>query len=420
LRVILVCYTFGESGNVVSEWLKDKILGLEELGHSLTVVTSTTTSVESNPTRKVIRIPSISLKDFRSEFEYMKTTHVLSRFPSRIILFLSWLQAHTAGWLLDRVMEKLTGTHSDGRWSWFFYAAPAVVLETLRHKGSVILSTGGPSVAHLVALVAGRVSGRKFVCEAQDPLIGSQMVLSPFSYKALRILEANIAKFSNKLVFVTKKAAESATKRNPGSSDGIVAIYPGAYDYGIRAKGSEGSHKGSGQLTLAHVGHLYGSRNLDLLFEAIDQLVAEKEITSGFFQVWSLGPAYVQSRSKYLDRDDYRESSLSTRVDSLNQASTADFLLLVQHADSRSEETIPYKTYDYLNLGIPIFGLLNNSELLELLDGRGISASATDLQVTKAALKQLAERIELGRLDKPSLASPVDFHDQLRRLLQLE
>jgi len=420
LRVILVCYTFGESGNVVSEWLRDKILGLEELGHSVTVVTSTTTSVVSSPNRKVITIPSISLKDFRSEFEYLKTHHLPARLPSSIVHSLIWLQANTAGWLLDKVMERLTGTHSDGRWSWFFYAAPAVVLEALRNKGSVIFSTGGPSVAHLVALVAGRVSGRKFICEAQDPLIGSEMVLSHFSYKALLVFEASLAKFSNKLIFVTRKAAESAKKRNPESSGSIVSIYPGAYDYGIVAQGSEVSPKANSQLTLAHVGHLYGSRNLDLLFEAIDQLVAEKEVSAGFFQIWSLGPAYVQGRSKYLNRDDYRESSLSTRVDALKQASTADYLLLVQHSDSRSEETIPYKTYDYLNLRIPILGLLNNAELVQLLEGRGFSASATDLQVTKAELKRLVQRVKSGKIDKPTLVSPIDFQNQLKKLLQLE
>ena len=47
--------------------------------------------------------------------------------------------------------------------------------------------------------------------------------------------------------------------------------------------------------------------------------------------------------------------------------SSFNISLLIQHADSRSETTIPYKTYDYINIGNPILALTNNDELSHLL-----------------------------------------------------
>jgi hypothetical protein len=47
-------------------------------------------------------------------------------------------------------------------------------------------------------------------------------------------------------------------------------------------------------------------------------------------------------------------------------AKDAKFLLLVQHDDNRSAETIPYKLYDYMNLNKPIIMLIKNPEIKEL------------------------------------------------------
>ena len=58
---------------------------------------------------------------------------------------------------------------------------------------------------------------------------------------------------------------------------------------------------------------------------------------------------------------------LLTRDDALQKALEADILLIVQHADRRSITTMPFKTYDYLNTGKLVLGLVyRNNEIEEL------------------------------------------------------
>ena len=56
----------------------------------------------------------------------------------------------------------------------------------------------------------------------------------------------------------------------------------------------------------------------------------------------------------------------------LQKALEADILLIVQHADRRSITTMPFKTYDYLNTGKLVLGLVyRNNEIEELLVNHG-------------------------------------------------
>lgn len=63
--------------------------------------------------------------------------------------------------------------------------------------------------------------------------------------------------------------------------------------------------------------------------------------------------------------------------------------MLVQHPDERSRETISYNPPDYLNLGLPIFGLLNNDGLETLIELRGghVVAAADNVNTIKLMLR---------------------------------
>jgi hypothetical protein len=142
------------------------------------------------------------------------------------------------------------------------------------------------------------------------------------------------------------------------------------------------------------------------------------EIPSGLIEIRNIGPAYVPNHAEYLARTDYQELPLGNRQDGLREASKADYLLLVQHSDSRSEETIPYKTYDYLNLGAPIFGVINNPELAELLKDRGFAGSAKDIDSTKQAIREMVEFHRSLTDQPPPIASPFNFQTQVENLFR--
>lgn len=417
-NIVFVSYWSGSPGLVMSEWAEDKLKAFEKMGFNVLLITSTLSSHESTSSRRIIKVPSLGKADFASESNSnlgaKKTTGGLR---SRALQATVKVLSLTVGRIFDAVFLRLAGSYSDGKWSWFFCAAPVAFVQAIKHRGSVVFSTGGPSVAHLVALVAAKLSGREFVCEAQDPLLGSEMQMSERARRALLRLERNLAKSATKLIFVTKAAQSAARSRHPTLSSKIVSVYPGAFDFGIKHITNESLYQ-KDKIVMAHLGHLYGSRNLDLLFLAIDQMIAAGEIPSGLIQMRNIGPAYVSNRDEYLARTDYQELPLGNRQDGLREASKADFLLLVQHSDSRSRETIPYKTYDYLNLGAPIFGVINNPELAELVKDRGFVGSAKDIDSTKQAIRKMVDFHRSLTDQLLPIASPISFQVQVENLFR--
>jgi hypothetical protein len=421
MKVIFISYWSGVDGSVTSEWAEDKMRALEQLGHSIVLITSIASALRSSPSRFVTKVPSLSWREFSSELVGLSTKSGSGESDLVGLGLGFWkMFTRTLGRLYDYLFRILAGSDSDGRYSWFFAAAPFAIWHAARNSGSMIFSTGGPSVAHIVALTASKLTGRALYSELQDPLIGSEMQLSRQSRKVLEKFERALAKNAKRLVLVTQTAAKAAIDRNREFANHIECIYPGAYDFNIGKREVKPISEGLGgnPIVFAHLGHLYGSRNLDLVFRVVDQLVAEGEISAGQLKIWNLGPAYVQNHSDYLGREDYRQFPLSGREDGLKLAALADFLLLVQHSDSRSQETIPYKTYDYLNLGMPVIGIVDNPELRSLLGERGIIGSCTNLEETKFAIKRAFEIHRSGETTNKNTKSPLLLTEQVAKIFR--
>ena len=79
----------------------------------------------------------------------------------------------------------------------------------------------------------------------------------------------------------------------------------------------------------------------------------------------------------------------------------SDVLLLVQNTSDFSTETIPSKTYEYLQSGRPILGLVyRNPELAGMLKGLGHTvAEAADAGSVRGAVSEIHLRWEAGRLE---------------------
>ena len=107
------------------------------------------------------------------------------------------------------------------------------------------------------------------------------------------------------------------------------------------------------------------------------------------------------------------------RVDALRRARQASCLMLVQHADERSRETIPYKTYDYLNLGLPVFGLLNNDELQALIEScGGHAAQADNVEAIKCTLRACLSDLVAERTAQNETACRLDITRQFLQVLE--
>ena len=168
-----------------------------------------------------------------------------------------------------------------------------------------------------------------------------------------------------------------------------------------------------------HLGTLYGARNLDLFLKALDELISEKFIDAKNIKVRNVGDIYLDNKKEYAQKEYFESISSTKRINALKIASNSSFLLLVQHTDNRSQETIPYKFYDYMNLGKPIIGLLNNPELNKMINNYGgITSKSYDLISIKLALKKSIKLFYKSKLSETTLDNRFNIKIQLKKAIR--
>jgi hypothetical protein len=229
--------------------------------------------------------------------------------------------------------------------------------------------------------------------------------------------ERFLVRNSTKTVLVTKQAAESTRRRNMKWANKVEGVYPGSWPHLKRA-----DLKPVGQVfQFLHTGTLYGARNLDTFFLALDELYEEHPELQGQIEVLQKGGLFCENKSQYLSRGDFKHLALGNRIDALTSALSADALLLVQHTDTRSQETIPYKFYDYLNLEKPILALHENSELAGLVvEFGGFSAKNTDITEIKKRIIEIIAQVRGRRWSRPTTESPLGIINQFQELFSVK
>ncbi|MEN3373024.1 hypothetical protein [Dechloromonas sp. ZS-1] len=394
--LLFLSFFTGIRGNCPAEWADDKIRVLEAAGRETVVLTGMGSHVANRPGVRYVRVPSLSWNDYKEEIKELRAGG--ETVPLGMHVFLPF--ALLFGNIIDFVLRKITKGISAGRWSWLITALPVALYLKLRYRVRDVFCTGGPTSAQVIGGAVVCLTGGRLFCEFQDPLLGATMVRSSMTRRISARIEAWLAKHSTRAVYVTAEAARLARERNPEHAGKIVGVYPGAWQFVPPV--SSGERGKRDVFEFLHLGTLYGSRNLDLFFDALDALHQEGFEPARAVRVVNLGAVYCETKSRYLARADFQSLDALDRVDALLRARQASCLLLVQHVDERSRETIPYKTYDYLNLKLPVFGLINNDELQVLIKSCGGDAvQADDLAAIKHSLRAclsnlLAERTAHG------------------------
>jgi hypothetical protein len=351
----MVSYSTGMPGFSPSEWVDEKLAAARQLGHFVILITSASSQLQTCQHQRIIKLASLSGEDFAQETKELENHGAIK--PSRGLIL------NSMGRAFDLVFKALAGSRSDGRWSWAIPATLAIWVSALRFHPDEIVATGGPSSAQFAASLASLFPGcKRPVLEFQDPFIGREMGLSVKVLQAMHMLNRFMMSRAKKYVAVSKGSLAQIQEVYPKYAAKVTAIYPYA---GPRVFSNRGAVTafGSERAEFLHAGTLYGTRNLRPLFEALDAGYADGKFSSKELQVTNLGADYTGTEARH----DYQELALLPRDAALDRARQSQVLLLVQHADDRSLETIPFKLYDYLNLGVPILVIGRNPEIMELL-----------------------------------------------------
>jgi hypothetical protein len=377
--LIFISFRVGRLGGVMAEYAEDKLRVLEKLGITTLVVTSLASLPNDRKGVRYYRIPSISWSEFSKQINSLKIRNQPVPWPGLFFYPVSF----TLGRLFDKFLLKKLSSSPGGNWSWSLMCLPVVFFLSLKYRIRGLFATGSAS-AGLVGAVVFRALKAQFFYEIPDPLIGSTMARNPLQLKRIRRLERFLIQNSSRTVFNSNVAASDAIARNQDLADKIYTIYPGAWVFPHYGKEQPRS-----KFTFVHLGSLYGSRNLDLFFSALEHVIEEDSLNSSNFQVVNVGHMNEDQVNHYSSVVDFISIPNLEREQAIEFAINCNVLLLIQHEDSRSAESIPFKIYDYLNLNLPIISILDNSEILDLLgEYSELASKIKDLDRLKESIRK--------------------------------
>jgi len=383
MKILFISYFAGVDANCPAEWADDRLRSIESLGERITVLTNYGSKLIGNKNTKIIRTPSLSSDDFSHELNLRGGSKAINGVGKYFLFALVWIVGDLFKWLT----KLLTRGGSGGKWSWLICTIPVGVWIGLSFRPHIIYCTGGPPSAYIIGLILSLVNRVPFKVEFQDPLVGKENSKSKFKQKMVRIFERLILSHADLCVYVTKQATLDCQNRNQDLKNKIICNYPGSWDFSLGNYIDNKLREKSATVNILHLGTLYGSRNLDKFFIALDELYCAGNIERGEVMITNLGSVYTNNVAEYLARNDFILLPERQRIDALKIASSTSYLLLVQHDDERSTETIPYKLYDYMNLNIPIILLVKNDEIKDLRpDYSSLSASCSDISQIKSAI----------------------------------
>lgn len=408
-KLLIISYFANIDALAPSHHIDDKLAYLRERSDVI-LLSSPCGKRNNNFVHK--RVPSPAPSGLRYELRFLLRRRCRTKFWRKtweLFIFFPVLPFY----LLEKIILKL-----DSTWSWFLTASVAATVLALKHRPRAIYSTGGPVSAHIAAMLASRISGIPFIAEFQDPLTHQYGEPRKFERFFIKDIERLIFKSASKGIFLTSKAADEGARRH--GTGNALHIYAGGLPFPKRTA----AHKQGTALRLSHFGSLGGSRNLDCLLEAIEELMEKRQDIKDRIALelyGSIGSNVAKRIEQSSCKGIVQEKGSISRENSIGLMASTDVLLLIQNTDSVSSETIPSKTYEYLNAKRPILGLVyRNPELKAMLEKYGhIVCDADDSKAIKAALMEYIALWEKGALETSQKDSPYTVEASVQEFFAL-
>lgn len=232
-------------------------------------------------------------------------------------------------------------------------------------------------------------------------------------------------------LFFTDQAGAKAMKRNPGFTDKLIVIRPGASP----AENWTQTYQKQDKIHFGYFGSLASRRNLKKVFKAFHDLLQEEPDLSGLVAIDIYGTTLDPVTSQALDayhlenivtvhgRLEYDPQTGKTGREQVLEAMKRMDVLILVHGDDifRCDEYIPSKLYDYMLVQRPILGLTHpGSELQTMLEDNGFfAADSQNEKQIKSTLVQLVAQWKKNGLPDCEHASPLTVKGAVNQLMEI-
>lgn len=284
----------------------------------------------------------------------------------------------------------------DRRFWWIGPALAASSTAIRRYRPNVILSTGPPHSAHLIALVLARLTGIPLVLDFRDPWARDPWArpgLNPWGRQLLPQLEAISVKCAQRVILNTEFMRQEFVEYHSGEDSAkFVAIYNGYDPSELSAVPLSGSQRScprnSDGIRLLHAGSLHEERDPGPLLEALKTLVDEG-VALRFAQCggnYERCASYVQ---RFGLQDFVHAQGQISHGKLIREVAAADVFVIIQPGTATQ---VPSKLYEQLMFRKPVLALTGEGETARLV-----------------------RRYHLGTVADPQ--DPVDIANKLRQII---
>lgn len=276
----------------------------------------------------------------------------------------------------------------DARVGWLFTAEKKAKEIIVKEGIDAIYSSSPPYTCSLIARNLKRVTGLPWIAGFRDPWTG--FISSPNRW----FLPARIDKAMEHSVFRESDFVETAwlgiikdaTNKFPKLDSEKFIHVPNGFDSNDFP---EYESKKNNVFTITYTGSMYGRRNPDSLFKAINKLILNNKLDPKNIKLKFIGRfgAEVEDMFKNSGLEDSLEiHGYMSHGESLKHLLESDALLLVVDESKESEEIVPGKVYEYIGVKRPILAIApNRSAIAELLLETGSGKVAHQNEIDRIA-----------------------------------
>lgn len=307
-----------------------------------------------------------------------------------------------------RLVQAFFSPDEKRLWEW--WAVPAALRDAAVAPVDVILSSGPPHTAHVIARELSKRMAVPYVMDLRDQWVGNYFFrpLTPVNAWLTRRAEARCARDATAVVTTAPTVTAEIASRYPGIE--AVTIYNG---YDPEDLPTSGTEVGDDRIVLTHAGTFSGRRTPRWFFEGL--ALAEKKRPQLASQLVvrfaGLGPEVQEMAAEIGVRSKVDGLGYLPHSESVSVLAESTATLLILSAGPESRVTIPGKVFEYLATRRPMLALVGNGDVATLLSSvEGVRVvEPEDPQAIAEAILELADKWDQDRLAGPTEEQAAPF-----------
>lgn len=290
---------------------------------------------------------------------------------------------------IERQMHYIRANYfiPDARKYWVKPSVKRLLTFLKEHPVDLMISTGPPHSAHLIACELKRKTGVKWVADFRDPWTNidyfQNLPLSQRSRQKHHDLEDEVLRQADAVLVVGKTMKEEFLDRNEK-----VYVLSNGYD----DSGFEDETALDAKFTISHIGMMNADRNPVIFWKALSELVTEHEDLASDLSVKLIGKC---DQVVYQSVKEFKLSSYVNFIayvahkDVLAYQRASQVLLLAVNNVPSAKSVVTGKVFEYLQSKRPILGIGPlDGDLADILEetSSGHMVDFNDLEAVKKVL----------------------------------